>query len=484
DDGKIVGNGVVGAVQVAFADDVTTVTATPLPINVATVAELEAAANAAVAGDTIVLAEGTYILNSQIEVKSGVTYQGAGMDLTILDCNNVTRAFAAWGDRGATEGQVDANGVAIPNLTGPTGWVVDGLTIQNGVSDSANRRDILQAARDLLTNYTGSPYTLAAAQGENDGIAENPAWFEVLSGGTDDNLTDVELQAYLDNNPVGSAGHLIVNDDQVDDGGAFCLLNGTSGTVQNCVIVDCTAISAGGAVRLNNGASLMMDKCMIFGCYAEDDGGLGSMSGNDTYFSLTNSVVDGVSCGDDGGVFKSGTSAAAGVLMYNCLIVNCATGDDRLFEFKGASNQILNNTFVNNTCADKGILSERTDADNPGGELMIQNNIFAGNSNEGAKDPLIEVRYPDAMVVVMTNNLFFVNSADDGLDDDAGYIVIGENGNIEGDPLFVGPDDFHITADSPAVDAGADLGVTEDFDGNVRPQGSATDIGAYEFVAP
>ncbi|MFC1763890.1 glycoside hydrolase family 71/99-like protein, partial [Planctomycetota bacterium] len=40
DDGKIVGNGVVGAVQVAFTDDVTTVTAVAPTINVATVAEV------------------------------------------------------------------------------------------------------------------------------------------------------------------------------------------------------------------------------------------------------------------------------------------------------------------------------------------------------------------------------------------------------------------------------------------------------------
>ena len=50
----------------------------PEPINVATVAELEAAAADANAGDRIILAEGTYAITSQIEIKDGVTYRGAG----------------------------------------------------------------------------------------------------------------------------------------------------------------------------------------------------------------------------------------------------------------------------------------------------------------------------------------------------------------------------------------------------------------------
>jgi hypothetical protein len=50
--------------------------------------------------------------------------------------------------------------------------------------------------------------------------------------------------------------------------------------------------------------------------------------------------------------------------------------------------------------------------------------------------------------------------------------------------LFVdiGADDYHLDADSPAVDAGVSLAdVTEDLDGQARPAGAGYDIGAYEF---
>ncbi|MDY7076463.1 MAG: right-handed parallel beta-helix repeat-containing protein [Chloroflexota bacterium] len=49
-------------------------------------------------------------------------------------------------------------------------------------------------------------------------------------------------------------------------------------------------------------------------------------------------------------------------------------------------------------------------------------------------------------------------------------------------PLFVAPaqQDYHLLPDSPAVDAGIDVGVTSDVDGDPRPSGDLPDIGADE----
>jgi|SRR5579871_956613 len=54
---------------------------------------------------------------------------------------------------------------------------------------------------------------------------------------------------------------------------------------------------------------------------------------------------------------------------------------------------------------------------------------------------------------------------------------------IHADPLFVAPasGDFHLLARSPAIDRGLPLSQSSrDFEGTIRPQGSAYDIGAYE----
>jgi hypothetical protein len=59
-------------------------------------------------------------------------------------------------------------------------------------------------------------------------------------------------------------------------------------------------------------------------------------------------------------------------------------------------------------------------------------------------------------------------------------------GNINTDPLFAGPTDFHPLSASPLVDAG-DPGTfddTLDVDGNARVAGGRRDIGAYEFQPP
>ncbi|MDQ1333381.1 MAG: putative pectate lyase [Thermodesulfobacteriota bacterium] len=51
---------------------------------------------------------------------------------------------------------------------------------------------------------------------------------------------------------------------------------------------------------------------------------------------------------------------------------------------------------------------------------------------------------------------------------------------------FVSPgSDYHLLATTLAIDAGSPLPeITDDLDGNARPQGAGYDIGAYEFVAP
>jgi PKD repeat protein len=56
-------------------------------------------------------------------------------------------------------------------------------------------------------------------------------------------------------------------------------------------------------------------------------------------------------------------------------------------------------------------------------------------------------------------------------------------GDINKNPLFTDASngDFHLQPTSPCIDAGTDVGLTEDFEGNPVPYGSAPDIGAYEY---
>jgi hypothetical protein len=78
------------------------------------------------------------------------------------------------------------------------------------------------------------------------------------------------------------------------------------------------------------------------------------------------------------------------------------------------------------------------------------------------------------------------NTPDGSCDPVAG--VTADHNMISGDFGFVDllKNNFHLTATSPLINSGYDLGSLNpnDFDGNLRPQGGGYDIGAYEFSSP
>jgi predicted outer membrane repeat protein len=74
-------------------------------------------------------------------------------------------------------------------------------------------------------------------------------------------------------------------------------------------------------------------------------------------------------------------------------------------------------------------------------------------------------------------NLFFNN----GLDT---WSVITGTHSLIGDPRFVNPaaNNFHLNAGSAAIDAGTNVNVPIDFEGDMRPQGGGVDIGFDEYL--
>ena len=107
--------------------------------------------------------------------------------------------------------------------------------------------------------------------------------------------------------------------------------------------------------------------------------------------------------------------------------------------------KVENNTFVNMT--DYAVDIEATGGNN----VLVRNNIFRN------------VRTPAVDVVSATAT---------------------QDHNFTGDPMFVNEAglDFHLKSGSPAINTGVNSPyVTNDYDGRSRPQGSTTDIGAYEY---
>ena len=101
-----------------------------------------------------------------------------------------------------------------------------------------------------------------------------------------------------------------------------------------------------------------------------------------------------------------------------------------------------------------------------------------GNTIYGGKGPGIAL-YFDCPGWEVRSNIIVENS---------GEAILGEpavsDHNLFSDARFVNSsqNDFRLRADSPAIDAGVDIGLSMDIDGNPRPQGAGYDIGAYEYV--
>ena len=129
---------------------------------------------------------------------------------------------------------------------------------------------------------------------------------------------------------------------------------------------------------------------------------------------------------------------------------------------------------------------------NGGGSLtdvVISNNIFYHTNNDACnfscswfRDVDIEVDDQNVKNLTINNNLYYL-----GVDIYNGNDTSPKTGN----PLFVDPSnlDFHLQANSSAIDAGVDLTeITTDFDGNPRPMDgnndgvAKPDLGAFEYT--
>lgn len=135
----------------------------------------------------------------------------------------------------------------------------------------------------------------------------------------------------------------------------------------------------------------------------------------------------------------------------------------------GNSNVVYNNLVYSNT-ADYAL---GVGFFNPDGTLVYNNTVYS-NVGDG-----IQIRSGSTNTTVR-NNISYLNSVN--INNLAGGQTTLSN-NPTTNPSFVNPaaGDFHLSVGSAAINAGVTItAVPNDYDGNLRPQGSAYDVGAYE----
>ena len=170
----------------------------------------------------------------------------------------------------------------------------------------------------------------------------------------------------------------------------------------------------------------------------------------------------------------SGINTSYNTLSGNKLHDNVASG---AVLAGGVGNLAYNNLIWNNR---GGILVDYS-ASNTG---IYYNTIYANNAGGGVAGIRLGSNV-SASNTTIRDNIIFGNSAGDITTYSATNTVADHNimGGI--DPKFrnTASFDFHLQLGSPAIGAGvAVTGLTADFDGVARPQGSSYDTGGYEYV--
>ena len=186
----------------------------------------------------------------------------------------------------------------------------------------------------------------------------------------------------------------------------------------------------------------MLDSNLIQGNVAQSKGG-GVALRRDRYAELTNNmIVDNWAGSIGSGIFVEGTDLS-----------------------------LWHNTIANNTGGDgSGVYV--TDNNN-----AVFSSVALTNSIAVSQEVGITVTAGSA--VTLNGTLWYGNTVDRG---GAGTIV--HNNDRVGKPQFVDPlgGNYHLSPGSFAVDAGVNTVISTDIDGELRPQGTGSDLGADELL--
>lgn len=184
-------------------------------------------------------------------------------------------------------------------------------------------------------------------------------------------------------------------------------------------------------------------------------------------------ALDGILFGDSTGVGMRAYNNVVYRTAVSALQTDGASGGCIRFNNTATVAWVANNTFVD--CASDGdpdSAALRFDNSAPQGVTLL-NNLIATTGGSG-----YVVGAPTGKVSSASNNLWF----------GSGAAPTFATNSVTADPQFAnaGAHQYWLGAQSPAIDQGVTpsgtSAVSIDFVGTPRPQGSAFDIGAYEFA--
>jgi|GEM_PF-610076 C1A family cysteine protease len=252
----------------------------------------------------------------------------------------------------------------------------------------------------------------------------------ILSGdiGIADNNSDNSFDVVVGNNNSILDGFTITGGNANDSEGSFLYGGGiynSAGdmTIANCKITGNSANVGGGVCNVES--NLKIINCMFSENAAGEGGGIYNLLANP---AIVNCSFVNNSAGSGGGIYDFLSNTA----VVNCVLIqNSADNGGGIFEFY--SNPTISNcTFSGNISANGAVLACDSEEQSLPSTVTMENCIIWNGPgwlwNNDAS----------------TTNIYYS-------DVNAGW---PGTGNMNANPLFMGPDDFRLQADSPCIDAG------------------------------
>ena len=381
---------------------------------------IQAAIDTSQDGDTVVVRQGRYVENINFSGKNIV----------------VASLFLTTGDEDYIEETVidgDENGTVVTFENGETeDAMLIGFTIQNGQNEHG---------AGIYCNTTSPTInnciiTNNRTEGSGGGIR---CW----------NSRSLINNCSFSNNLAGYGGGIDVN-------------SGSETTIINCTFVNNEASGNGGGIHCGYSTLHLNDSYIIENSAGLHGGGI--WCGGSTSYIQNCTISDNSASWHGGGI---GLSGSEHILRFCSIAGNSAGAEGGGISLLSSANlSIVNCTFSrNHTERNGGGISLKE-----GSEATTLNTIFWNNDPEEVS--FLADEEQNTFTILYSD----ISGGEDAIvTNDNGEVNWGE-GNIDADPQFADPDngDFHLTADSPCIDAG-------DPESPDDPDGTRADMGAFYF---